>query len=154
MSIEKRLQDDIRESLKTGDKVRLGCLRMLKSKIQEKTVACRAKQGREYQLTEEEVLGVISGYAKQRSDSIEAYRQGERADLLAKEEQELKIVREYLPSQLTEEEVATLVKEAIAESGASSPKDMGTVMKLVVPRTKGRADGKVVSQLVRDLLAG
>jgi uncharacterized protein YqeY len=125
----------------------------VKSKIQEKTVECRGKQGLDYKLTEEEVLAVVSGYAKQRRDSIEAYRQGGRAELLAKEEAELVIVNEYLPQQLTQEELVSIVTGAISDSGATSPKDMGAVMKLVVSGTKGRADGKVVSQLVRELLS-
>jgi uncharacterized protein YqeY len=154
MSIEVRLQDEILVALKAGDKLRLNCLRMLKSKMQEKTVESRAKQGRDYTLTDEEVLAVISGYAKQRRDSIEAYRLGGRAEMLVKEEAELAIVCEYLPQQLTEEELVSIVTQAISESGATGPRDMGAVMKLVVSATKGRADGKVVSQLVRDRLSG
>jgi uncharacterized protein YqeY len=154
MSIEVRLQDEILVALKAGDKLRLNCLRMLKSKMQEKTVESRAKQGRDYTLTDEEVLTVISGYAKQRRDSIDAYRLGGRAEMLAKEEAELAIVCEYLPQQLTEEELVSIVTQAISESGATGPRDMGAVMKLVVSATKGRADGKVVSQLVRDQLSG
>jgi uncharacterized protein YqeY len=154
MSIEVRLQDEILVALKAGDKLRLNCLRMLKSKMQEKTVESRAKQGRDYTLTDEEVLAVISGYAKQRRDSIEAYRLGGRAEMLVKEEAELAIVCEYLPQQLTEEELVSIVTQAISESGATGPRDMGAVMKLVVSATKGRADGKVVSQLVRDQLSG
>ncbi len=123
-------------------------------KIQEKEVDSRAKQGRDYTLTDEEVLAVISGYAKQRRDSIEAYRLGGRAEMLAKEEAELAIVCEYLPQQLTKEELISIVTQAISESGATGPRDMGAVMKLVVSATKGRADGKVVSQLVRDQLSG
>ena len=153
MSIELRLQDDIKLAMKARQKLRLNCLRMVKSKIQEKTVECRAKQGLDYKLTEEEVLAVVSGYAKQRRDSIEAYRQGGRAELLAKEEAELEIVSEYLPQQLTQAELVSIVTRAISDSGATSPKDMGTVMKLVVAGTQGRADGKVVSQLVRELLS-
>jgi uncharacterized protein YqeY len=127
---------------------------MLKSRLQEKEVAARGSEGADYEMSDEDALQVISTYAKQRRDSIDAYRRGGRDDLADKEQAELGIVEEYLPQQLGADEIRELVREAIAESGASSPKDMGAVMKAVMPRTQGRADGKQVNQIVRELLAG
>jgi len=153
MSIRERLTSDIKSAMKSRDSLRLGCLRMLKSRLQEKEVAARGSEGADYEITDEDVLQVFSTYAKQRRDSIDAYREGGRDDLADKEQAELAIVEEYLPQQLGADEIRELVREAIAESGASSPKDMGAVMKAVMPKTQGRADGKQVNQIVRELLS-
>ena len=153
MSIRERLTSDIKSAMKSRDSIRLGCLRMLKARLQEKEVAARGSQGVGYELNDEDALQVISTYAKQRRDSIQAYREGGRDDLVDKEQAELLIVEEYLPRQLGADELREFVREAIAESGASSPKDMGAVMKAVMPKTQGRADGKQVSQIVRELLS-
>jgi uncharacterized protein YqeY len=127
---------------------------MLKSRMMEAEVERRATHGTGYELQDEEALAVIAAYAKQRRDSIDAYRQGGREDLAAKEEAELAVVQEYLPRQLSADEVRAIVSGAIAESGASSAKDMGAVMKLVMPKVKGVSDGKLVNQIVRELLGG
>lgn len=153
MSIKQRLADDMKSALKAGEKDRLGVLRMLRSRIQEAEVAGRGKQGADYQLTDEEIVQALSTYAKQRRDSITAYREAGRDELASREEAELAIVRSYLPEQLSEEELKRLIGEAIAESGASSPAQMGAVMKAVMPRVQGRADGKLVNRLVRELLS-
>jgi uncharacterized protein YqeY len=152
--IKQKLMDDLKASMKSGDKLRTGCLRMLRSKVLEREVALRPKKGADYELEDEEALQVISTYAKQRKDSIESYRQGDREDLATKEEAELKIIEEYLPRQMAVDELQPIVDEVIADSGASSPKDMGQVMKLVMARVRGSADGKVVSQIVREKLGG
>ncbi len=152
MSIKKRLDSEMKDAMKRREQRVVGCIRMLKSRLLEREVALRVKQGKDYEITDEEALTVISTYAKQRRDSIESYRQGGRDDLVAEEQAELEIVSRYLPQQLSPEALRELVTSAIAESGASSVKDLGAVMKLVVPRTKGAADGKVVSSLVRELL--
>ena len=152
MSIKKRLDSEMKDAMKRREQRVVGCIRMLKSRLLEREVALRVKQGKNYEITDEEALTVISTYAKQRRDSIESYRQGGRDDLVAEEQAELEIVSRYLPQQLSPEALRELVTSAIAESGASSVKDLGAVMKLVVPRTKGAADGKVVSSLVRELL--
>ena len=154
MSIVERLENDLKQAMKARDQRKLSCIRMLKSRLKEREVAQRAKQGPEAKLSEEEVVDVVGAYAKQRRDSIEAYRQAGREDLASNEEAELAIVTEYLPQQLGEDELRALVAAAVAEAGASSAKDMGAVMKLVVPRTKGRADGKLVSAMVREALSG
>jgi len=154
MSISQRIVEDMKTAMKAGDKDRLGTLRMLKSKLQMAEVDLRAKKGLDYVLEDEQALGALSSYAKQRRDSIESYDKAGRPDLAAKERAELEIVQEYLPAQLGEDDVREIVKQAIAEVNASSPDDMGAVMKVVMPKVKGVADGKLVNQLVRDLLQG
>jgi len=152
MSINERLAAELKDAMKQRDNTRVTCIRMLRSKIQEREVALRTERGKEAKVSDEEAIEVIAAYAKQRRDSIEAYEKGGRDDLVASEKAELEIVSAYLPRQLSEEELTGLVQEAVEESGASSVKDMGAVMKLVMPKVKGRADGKLVNQVVRKLL--
>ena len=152
--IKQKLMDDVKVSMKAGDKLRTGCLRMLRSKVLEREVALRPKKGADYELDDDEALQVISTYAKQRKDSIEAYRNGGREELAAQEEAELKIIEEYLPAQMSADDLAPIVEEIIAECGATSAKDMGQVMKLVMARVRGSADGKAVNQIVRQKLGG
>ncbi|RMH69407.1 MAG: GatB/YqeY domain-containing protein [Gemmatimonadetes bacterium] len=154
MSLKDKILADLKTAMKTKDKDRLSVLRMIKAKILETEVSLRAERGRDYALNDEEVMDVLTKYAKQRRESIENYRNAGRDDNVAQEEAELAIVQEYLPKQLSTEEITQLVQAAIAESGAQSPRDMGKVMKIVVPQTKGVADGKLVSQIVKDLLNG
>ena len=154
MSSRQRIEDDIRTALRAGDKQRLSCLRMVKSKVQEKQVELRGTEGREVELSDEDVTNVVSAYAKQRRDSIESYEQGGRKDLAANERAELEILTSYLPQQMSEDEVSAIVDDAVRESGASEPKDMGAVMKLVMPKVKGRADGKLVNRIVQSRLKG
>ena len=143
---------DLTAAMKAKDTQRLGVVRMLKSRIMEAEVEQRARKGPDYVLEDPECLAVIATYAKQRRDSIEAYRSGGKEDLAAKEEAELAIIQQYLPAQMSEEEIRRVVAGAIAESGAASAKDMGSVMKIVMPRLKSAADGAVVSRIVRELL--
>jgi uncharacterized protein YqeY len=152
MSFRQRIEDDLKTALKAGEKQRLGVLRMIKAKVQEKQVELRGKQGADATLSDDDVMNVVSAYAKQRRDSIESYEQGGREDLAAAERAELQIVSAYLPQQLGEDEVAAIVDAAVAESGAREPKDMGAVMKLVMPQVKGRADGKLVNRIVQSRL--
>jgi uncharacterized protein YqeY len=154
MSLKKKIDEEMKRALKAGEKARVGCLRMVKSKLQEREVALRGEEGVDYSLTDEEALKAIAGYAKQRRDSIESYEKGGRDDLVERERAELAIVEEFLPQQLGEEEVRDLLRQAIEETGASSPREMGAVMKAVMPKTQGRADGKLVSKLAREMLAG
>lgn len=154
MTFKQRLDEDIKSALRAGDKPRLGCLRMLKSKLVEREVALRGKHGADHAIGDEEATQVVAAYAKQRRDSIDSYREGGREDLAGKEEAELAIVAEYLPQQLTEDEVREIVRRSIAECGAGSIKEMGAVMKTVMPRVQGKADGKLVNRLVRELLQG
>ena len=152
MSIRERLEDDLKQSMKSRDAARLSCLRMLKARMLEREVEQRAKEGRDYKISDEEALKVIASYAKQRRDSIEGFEQGGRAEQAANERAELAIVQEYLPKQLSEDEIREIVKGALAETGAGSAREMGSVMRLVMPKVKGLADGKLVQQIVRELL--
>lgn len=152
MSIRERIVADLTAAMKAKDAQRLGVIRMLKSRIMEAEVEQRGRKGPGYVLEDQECLAAIAAYAKQRRDSIEAYRHGGREDLATKEEAELTIIQQYLPAQLSEEEVRRIVAAAIAEVGATSAKEMGAIMKIVMPRLKGAADGTVVSRIVRETL--
>jgi len=154
MSLKQRIEDDLKAALKAGDKERLGCLRMVKAKAQEKQIELRGKEGREAELSDDDLMNVVLAYVKQRHDSIESYERGGREDLAAKERVELEILAAYLPQPMSEGEVAAIIDEAIRKSGASEPKDMGAVMKLVMPKVKGRADGKLVNRIVQSRLRG
>lgn len=148
MTLLERLDEDLKQALKQGEKARLSVLRMLRSELKNARIA----KGEE--LEEAEVLEVLSRYARKRKESAEEYEKGGREDLVAKELAEHKIVQAYLPQALTEEELAALVDEVITEQGADSMKQMGPVMKEVLQRSAGRAEGKVVSALVKAKLAG
>ncbi len=153
MTIKQRLDQDLKTAMKAGDKTRLGVIRMLRSLVQGAEVALRAKKGRDYALEDEQAVEVLASYAKQRRESIESYRAGGREELARAEEAELEIIREYLPEQLGEDEIRRIVREAIAATGAAFPRDLGAVMKVVMPQVKGRADGQLVNRLVRESLA-
>jgi uncharacterized protein YqeY len=154
MSLKARITSDIKQALKAGDRTKVSVLRMVKARILEKEVELRSSKGRDYSLSDEETTGVIATYAKQRKQSIEAYRQAEREDLANQEQKELKILQDYLPKQISEGEIEALVEDAIQETGASSLSDMGKVMRILMPRLKGAADGKLVNAMVRQKLQG
>jgi uncharacterized protein YqeY len=154
MSIEQRLAEDMKEALRAKQARRLNCIRMLRAKLMEQQVALREKHGRNHVLTDDEAQQVVAAYAKQRRDSIEAFEQAGRDDLAAGEREELAIVAAYLPDQLDDAALRQLVREAIAESGAGSASGLGAVMKVLMPKVKGRADGKRVNAIVRELLGG
>ncbi len=147
MSLLKKLQEEMKSAMKSGDKERLATIRMLISEI--KKVQIDAQK----ELSDEEIIKILQKYAKQRKDSIEQYRKAGREDLAEKEERELQIVQEFLPQPLPEEEIEKLVEEAIKETGASSMKDMGKVIKLVIEKAQGRAEGSVVSKIVKAKLS-
>lgn len=152
MAIEEQLRADQTAAMKARDTRRLSCIRMLRSRIQEATVVARAKRGADATLDEEEALAVVAAYAKQRRDSIDAYAAAGRDQMAADERAELEIISTYLPSQMGDDELRTIVTESVAACGATSAKDMGAVMKLVMPRVQGQADGKRVNQFVREAL--
>ena len=153
MSIKDKLDRDLKLAMKDRDSRRTACIRMLKARLLDREVALRAKCGTDHVISDEDARSVIATYAKQRRDSIESYRQGGRDDLVADEEAELEIVNGYLPEQLSVDQLRALVQAAITESGATTVKELGVVMKIVVPKVKGAADGKEVSRLVRELLS-
>lgn len=147
MPLIDRLEYDIREALKGGEKQKLTALRGLKSALKYKQIDLKRD------LTDEEILDVLSGAAKKIRDSIEQFGKAGRSDLVEKEEFELKLVCEYLPKPLSDKELSELVQAAIDESGADSPRQMGMVMKILMPKVKGRSDRKQVSRIVSEKLA-
>ena len=146
MSFLERLDEDLKKALKESDKLKLSVLRMAKSAIKYQQI----DKGRP--LTDEEVSSALSTMAKQRRESIEQFSKGGRTDLAEQEKQELTILQSYMPKQLSNEEVDNIIKQAINESEAKNEADMGKVMKLLMPRVKGVADGKWVNNRVRELL--
>jgi uncharacterized protein YqeY len=147
MSIQDQLFEAMKVAMKAKDSLRLTTIRMARTAL--KNVEIDTRQ----ELDEAAAIKILSTLVKQRREAAEAYRET-RPELAEKEELEVVILQEFLPAQLSEAEIEALVAKAVAESGASSMKDMGAVMKLVTPQTTGRADGKLVSNLVRKLLAG
>jgi uncharacterized protein YqeY len=147
LSFQPRIKSDIAVAMRGGDGLRRDVLRMVTSAAYN----VEKRQGRP--LTDDEYLAVLTHEVKTRRESVEAFRAGGREDLATKEEAEIAILGEYLPAALTEGEVADLVREGIAATGASSARDMGKVMGWLAPRTRGRADGKHVSELVVQALA-
>jgi uncharacterized protein len=147
VELKARLAEDYRAALRSGDKLKVSVIRLLTALIKNREVEKRGP------LTDAEVMQAISSSCKQRQDSIEQYRQGGRQDLADKEAAELQILQSYLPQPFTAEELEALVRAAIQEAQAASPKEMGKVMTLLMPKLTGRADGKVVSALVREMLS-
>ena len=145
-TIPQRLDAELKEALKSRNELKLSVLRMLKASLKNKEIEKMAP------LSDEETISVLSSMAKQRRDSIEQFAAAGRSDLAEKETKELEIVLTYLPAQLSSEELDRIINSAIRECNASSPGDMGKVMKIVAPLTKGTADGKVVNQRVKELL--
>jgi uncharacterized protein YqeY len=143
-----RLAEDFKTALRSGDKLKVSVIRLLMALIKNREVEKRGP------LTEAEVIQAISSSCKQRQEAIEQYGQGGRQDLVDKETAELRILQSYLPQPLTPEELAALARAAIQEAQAASPKEMGKVMAVLMPKVTGRADGKVVSALVREMLSG
>ncbi len=171
MTLKARLMDDLKRAMREGDEVRRNTIRLLRAAIanaeqEKRTEWVERRQaslapGQElevdetaFELTDDEVLHVLQKQAKQRQDSIAEYARAGRSDLVAEEEAELKIIQEYLPRPLGREEVADLAREVIAETGARGPGDLGRVMKALMPRLQGRADGRVANEVVRELLMG
>ena len=147
MDLKAQLTEDLKSALRSGDKLRTSVIRLLTALIKNREVEKRGP------LTDAEALQAVSASCKQRQEAIEQYRQGGRQDLVDKEAAELQILQSYLPAALGPEELQVMVQEAIRESQAASPREMGKVMALLMPKITGRADGKVVSALVRDMLS-
>ncbi|MBD2258757.1 GatB/YqeY domain-containing protein [Pseudanabaena sp. FACHB-2040] len=152
MSLKDRIGEDIKAAMKAKDKVRLETVRSIKKVILEKETTVRPS-GQDA-LTEEQEIEVLTQLAKQRRDSIEQYKQAGRTDLADNESQELAILEEYLPTQLSDEEVEAVIDGIIAQAEATSPKDMGKVMGPAMKELKGKADGAKVQALVKSKLGG
>jgi uncharacterized protein len=147
VSLRDRIQTDITAAMRGGDSLRRDVLRMAAN------AAYNVEKRNQRPLTEEEFLAVLTREVKTRRESVEAYTTGGRGDLAAKEQAEIAILSEYLPQALTEQEIDALVEEAVAATGATNARDLGKVMGWLAPRTRGRADGKVVSGKVASALA-
>jgi hypothetical protein len=147
MDINIKLNEEMVTAAKSKDKVRLSAIRMLKSGLHNKEINLMRP------LNESEVLQVLSSMIKQRKDSIEQFAKGGRTDLVEKEEAELKVIQEFMPAQMSEDEVDSLIKKAIEEAGAVSVKEMGKVMKILMPKLTGTADGKMVGEKVKAFLS-
>ena len=141
-SLKRRINQDAKEALKSKDTLTLNVLRMLKSEIRYKEI----ERGSE--LSDDDVISVLSSAIKKRKDSIQQFEKGGRDDLASKEKEELAVVTKYMPEQVSEEELSQIISQAISEEGATGATDLGKVMKLVMPKVRGRADGKKVNQMV------
>ena len=150
MALKEKLQNDLTQSMRDRNEVRSGTIRMVLTAIKNEEVS--GKEARE--LSDAEVITVLSREAKKRREAAEAYEQAGAADRAANEKAEGAIIAEYLPAQLSEQEIKDLIAAAIAETGASGPQQMGLVMKAIQPKTAGRADGGMVSSLVKAALTG
>jgi hypothetical protein len=147
MTLRDTLVDEMKTAMKARDDVRVSAIRMVRSSVKNREIDL----GKE--LDDLEVTEVIATLAKQRRESIKLFQEAGRSDLVQKEERELTILLDFLPRQLDSGEIADIVAGAIAECGARGPGDMGKVMKVVMPRISGRADGKAVSEIVRGMLS-
>jgi uncharacterized protein len=147
MSLKQQILDDTKEAMKAKNMDKVNTLRFLQSAVKNKEIEVRPNA-----LTDEDVLAVLRKSVKQRQDSIEQYTSAGRADLADKEKLELSIIEGYLPKQMSAEQIEAIVKQAIKDVGATSPKEMGAVMKAVQAKTQGTADNKVVSEIVKKQL--
>jgi uncharacterized protein YqeY len=148
MSLKEKLNDDMKQAMKDKDagKLRLSVIRMVRANIKNVEI------DRKKELTEEEVLDVLAKEVKMRRDSMEEFRKGNRPDLVENLEKEVAVLMEYLPQQMSEEEVRAIVAATVKETGASTAKEMGKVMAALMPKVKGRADGKLVNTIVKEML--
>src|SRR5436309_12055472 len=151
MTLQQSVDSDLKDAMRAKDASKLGVLRMLKSALK---YAAIAKSGAEAQLTKAEAAQVVRKQAKQREDSIESFEKGGRVELAAKEKEELSILNAYLPQAMSADELAKVVRETIAEVGATSKAQMGAVMKALQAKVAGRTDGKTLSAEVQKQLSG
>lgn len=149
MSIQDKIQEDLKAALKGGETLRLETLRTLRAQFLE-----LAKRGLDKNITPDDEIAVLTTAIKKRKESIEMFEKGGRSDLVAKERQEIEIISLYLPPQLTPKEAEAIIDTIITESGAGSPKDFGKVMSTAMRELKGRIDGKIVQEIVRQKLGG
>ncbi len=146
MELKAEIQESVKIAMKSGDSVTLSTLRLLLAAIQNEEIRTRKN------LTPEEIQKTVSTLCKQRNEAIELYRKGGREELAQKEESELAVLKRYLPQPFADEELKTLIRSCISEAGAKGMQDLGTVMKLVMPKVAGRSDGKRVNEFAKILL--
>ena len=147
MSLKEQLNDAMKQAMKARDDLRLSAVRMVRSSVKNREIDLK------HELDDQGVIEVISTLVKQRRESIRLYQDGNRQDLVDKEEAEMNVLLQFLPAQLNTDEITELVSRTIQETGAQGIKDMGKVMKILTSLTTGRADGKIVSDIVRQQLA-
>jgi len=147
MSLRDKLQQDLQDAIRAKDERRKAALRMVLLSVQLGEVESGS-------LSDENIIGLIQKEVKRREETLELTRQAGRDDLIATDEAELEVLRAYLPEPLSREQITQLAKDAVAEVNASSPADLGKVMRVLMPQVRGKADGKLVNEVVRGLLAG
>lgn len=147
VTIKEKIDKDMVAAAKAKDKIWLGSLRLMKTAIHNREIDAHRE------LNDTELMQVFSSLVKQRQDSIDQFKKGNRQDLVEKEEAELKVIKGFMPEEMSGEEIEAEISKAISETGATGIKDMGKVMKALVPRTTGKADGKLVSELVKKRLS-
>ena len=146
--LQEKLTSDLKEAMRSGDKTRLSVIRMIRARLQNAEIAQQKK------LDDPDILGLIAKEAKEHRESIEEFKKGNRNDLIDKEEAELSILLEYLPQQLSRDEVVSAARQAIEEVGAQGPGDKGKVMQKLMPQLKGKAEGRDINEVVTELLSG
>ncbi len=147
MSLEERLLEEMKQAMKANDKLRLSTIRMIRSALKNKEIELRKK------LEDEEASKVIQAMVRKGEESVEQFQQGGRTDLVEKEKKEIEILKSFLPQPLSQEELLRIIEESIQETQAASSKDIGKVMKSVMPKIAGKADGKLINQLVKEKLS-
>jgi len=147
MGLEERLVEEMKQAMKSNDKLRLSTIRMIRSAVKNKEIEQRS------QLTDEGITKVIQGLVRKGEESVEQFRVGGRADLVEKEEKEIEILKSFLPQPISREEILRAIDQSMEETQASSLKDLGKVMKSVIPKLGGKADGKLINQLVKERLS-
>lgn len=147
MSLEERILEAMKEAMKSNDRARLSTIRMIRSSLKNREIELRKK------LEDEEIIRVIQGMIRKSEEAIEQFHAGGRTDLVEKEKKEIEILKSFLPQPLGQEELIRIIDETIQELKATSLKDLGKVMKSIMPKIGGRADGKLVNQLVKERLS-
>lgn len=147
MSLKERLMEDMKDAMKKGEQIKLSAIRMVRAGIKNKEIELIRE------LKDEDVIDVIKTAIKQRKDSFAQFLSGKRMDLAEREKKEIEILSVYLPEQIGEEDIRKRVREVILETGASTSRDMGRVMKLIMPELKGRADGQLINKVVQEMLS-
>jgi uncharacterized protein YqeY len=147
MSLEERLTDEMKQAMKSSDKLRLSTIRMIRSAVKNKEIELRKK------LDDEEIQRVIQGMVRKGEESVEQFQSGGRMDLVEKEKKEIEILKSFLPQPIGQEEIIRIIDQSIGETQASSLKDLGKVMKSVMPKLGGKVDGRLINQLVKERLS-
>ncbi len=147
MSLEEKILEEMKQAMKANDKIRLSAIRMVRSSLKNREIELRRK------LEDEDIFKVIQGMVRKGEESIELFLAGGRNDLVEKEKAEIEVFKSFLPQPISQEEILRIIDETIQETQASSMKDLGKVMKAVMPKLGGKADGKVINQLVKERLS-